>query len=86
MKINASRFAFAGAITTAIVWTVCSLMVWMMPGAMLSTTGHMFHMDMNKFGWMLSPVGFFWGLIVWSVSAGIFAWLLAAIYNRLTKD
>lgn len=86
MKINSLNFSLASAITTAIVWTVCSLMVWMMPGAMMNTTGHMVHMDISKFGWMLSPVGFLWGLIVWGISAGIFAWLLAAIYNALTKD
>ncbi len=86
MKINTLNFALASAITTAILWTVCSLMVWMMPGAMMNTTGYMVHIDISKFGWMLSPSGFFWGLIVWSIFAGIFAWLLAAIYNALTKS
>lgn len=86
MKINPLNFALASTITTALLWTVCSLMVWMMPGAMMNTTGQMVHIDMSKFGWMLSLVGFFWGLIAWSIFAGIFAWLLAAIYNVLTID
>ncbi len=86
MKINPLNFGLASAITMAVVWIICSLLVWTMPGAMMNTTGNMVHMDMNKFGWMLSPIGFFWGLIVWSIFAGIFAWLLAAIYNMLTKD
>lgn len=86
MKINSLNFALASAITAALLWTVCSLLVWMMPGPMMNTTGQMVHMDMSKFGWMLSPLGFFWGLIVWSLFAGIFAYLLAAIYNMLTKD
>ncbi|MEO8574338.1 MAG: DUF5676 family membrane protein [Pyrinomonadaceae bacterium] len=86
MKINASRFAFAGAITTAIVWVFCSLFVWTMPGPMMEVTGSMVHMDMSKFGWILSPMGFFLGLIVWSLFAGIFAWLLATIYNLVTKS
>lgn len=86
MKINSLNFALASAITVAIVWIICSLLVWMMPGAMMDTTGSMVHMDISKFGWMLSLTGFFWGLIVWSFFAGIFAWLLAAIYNALTKS
>ena len=86
MKINAINLALASAITTAIVWVICSLFVWMMPGAMMNTTGHMMHMDTNRFGWMLSPIGFFWGLIAWSILAGIFAWLLATVYNLLTKE
>lgn len=86
MKINSLNFALASAITTAIVWVICSLLVWMMPGSMMNTTGNMVHMDMSKSGWMLSPLGFFWGLIVWSLFAGIFAWLLATVYNFLTKN
>lgn len=86
MKINALNFGLASAITAAIVWIICSLMVWMMPGAMMTTTGNMVHMDMSKFGWILSPMGVIWGLVVWSLFAGIFAWLLATIYNLLTKS
>jgi len=86
MKINSLNLALASAITAAIVWTICSLLVWMMPGVMMNTTGNMVHMDMTKSGWMLSPLGFLWGLIVWSLFAGIFAWLLATVYNLLTKN
>ena len=52
----------------------------------MNMTGNMVHMDISKFGWMLSPMGILWGLIVWSLFAGIFAWLLATIYNLLTKN
>lgn len=86
MKINSLSFAFAGAITAAITWTICSLLVWTMPGPMMATTGHMVHMDITKFGWMLSPMGFFLGLIVWSVFVGVFGWILATIYNVLSKE
>jgi hypothetical protein len=86
MKINALNLGFAGAITTAIVWVFCSLLVWAMPGPMMEVTGSMVHMDMSKLGWILSPMGFFVGLIVWSLFAGIFAWLLATIYNLFTKS
>lgn len=86
MKINPLNFALASAITTAVVWIICSLLVWTMPGAMMNTTGYLVHMDMSKFGWMLSPIGVLWGLVVWSLFAGIFAWLLATIYNLLTKN
>lgn len=86
MKINALNFALASAITAAIVWFISSLFMWMMPGMMMNTTGHMMNMNMNRAGWMFSPVGFFWGLIAWSVFAGIFAWILATIYNLLTRE
>lgn len=85
MKINQLSFALASAISTAIVWIICSLLVWTLPRAMMDMTGSMVHMEMNRGGWMLSPLGVFWGLIAWSLSAGIFAWLMAAIYNWLNR-
>ncbi len=86
MKINSLNLALASAITAAVVWAVCSLLVWTMPGAMMNLTGNMVHMDMSKSGFVLSPLGFLWGLVVWALFAGIFAWLLATVYNLLTKD
>ena len=86
MKINSLNLALASAVTAAIVWAICSLLVWTMPGAMMNVTGNMVHMEMGKSGWILSPLGFLWGLIIWSLFAGIFAWLLATVYNLLTKN
>ena len=38
MKIDSLKFGMAGAITAAIVWMVCSLFVWMVPGGMMNVT------------------------------------------------
>ena len=86
MKINPLKFVVAGAITAAIVWIICSLLVWMMPGAMMNMTTNLFHIEMGKSGFVLSPIGVLWGLIGWSLFAGIFAWILATVYNLLTRD
>ena len=86
MKINALNIALASAITTAIVWIICSLLVWSMPGAMMNLLGNMLHMEMGKGGFMLSPISIIWGLVAWSLFVGIFAWILATVYNLLTKD
>ena len=86
MKIDALKFGLAGAITAAIVWTVCSLFVWMVPGGMTNITTNMMHMEMGRGGWTISPVGVVWGLVGWSLFTGIFAWLLATIYNLLAKN
>ena len=86
MKINPLNFALASAITAAVVWIICSLLVWLMPGAMMNATGNMVHIEMGKSGFMLSPLGIIWGLVAWSLFAGIFAWILATVYNLLTKN
>ena len=86
MKINQLNFALASAGAAAVVWIICSLLVWLMPGAMMNLTTNLFHMEMGKSGFVISPVGVIWGLIGWSLFAGIFAWILATIYNLLTKN
>ena len=86
MKIDPLKFGVAGAITAAIVWIICSVFVWMVPGGMTNITTNMMHMEMGRGGWTISPVGVVWGLVGWSLFAGIFAWILATIYNLLTKD
>ena len=85
MKIHALNFAFGAAITAASVWLICSLFVWMAPGGMASLTTNMMHMDMTRTGWTISLVGVIWGLVGWSLFAGISAWILATIYNLVTR-
>ena len=86
MKINSLKLGLASAITAAVVWIICSMLIWMMPGAMMNMTTNLFHMEMGKSGFVLTPTGVIWGLIGWSLFAGIFAWILATIYSLLTKD
>ena len=83
MTLNALKFGMASAITAAILWLACSLLVMLIPAMMLSVSGEMVHMRLNEMGWHLTFTGVVVGLVAWSVSAGIAGWLLAAIYNRL---
>ena len=86
MKLNPINFGIALAVTAAILWILCSLVVMAMPGPMMNMSGHMIHSDMNTMNWTLSFTGVFVGLVAWTVVAGIFGWLLAIIYNLLTKE
>jgi len=86
MKIDSLKFGLASSITAAIVWIICSLLIWIMPGPMMNMTTNLFHMEMGKSGFVLTPIGVIWGLVGWSLFAGIFAWILGTIYNLLTKD
>ena len=83
MKLNASKFGLAAAYASAIAWVVCSLIIWLLPGMSMHVGGYMMHADFSGMHWQMHLTGFLVGLIIWSVVAGVFAWLLAAIYNRL---
>lgn len=86
VKISSLNLMLASATTAAALWMVCSLLVWLVPGAVRSLTGNMIHLDLSGSGWTLSPMGFVWGLIAWSFFAGIFAWLLATVYNLSNRN
>ena len=81
MLINTNKFALAAAIATALAWSICSLLVMLAPSLMGNMTGHMLHMDLAEMGLTLSLSGFIFGFFGWVFMAGVFAWLLATIYN-----
>ena len=83
MKLNANALALSAAITTAILWVLCSLLVWTMPGMSMHMSGYMMHTEFTDMQWQMHFTGFVAGLVIWSVCAGISAWLIAFFYNRL---
>lgn len=85
MKLDAGRLAVALGGTTAILWIVCSALVALFSGAMMTMTGHMLHMNAENFAWHLTFAGFFVGLVSWTVCAAVAGWLIGWIYNAMAK-
>ena len=83
MKIDAFRFGLATTIVFALAWVICSLFVFSMPAGMMQMSGHMVHADFGHMSWTLNWFGFIHGLIAWSVIAGVIAWAIATLYNRM---
>ena len=86
MKINPIPFAFASAVSAAVLWLVCSVIVFSMPGQMMSVSGDMVHANLGGMNWHLNLTGVHIGLVGWAVVAGIFGWLLATVYNLVNKS
>ncbi len=86
MKINPNFFGLASAIATSILWVLCSAIVYLIPRPMIDMSGHMVHANLSGMNWNLTFFGFLVGLIVWSLFAGLFAWILAHIYNMFVKE
>lgn len=85
MKLDAAKLSLATAIVFAVVWVICSVLVVLIPGAMMQMSGHMLHADFGNLGWSMSWVGFFTGLIMWSVLPALLVWATCALYNRLAN-
>lgn len=83
MKLNPTALGFSFAITAATLWTMCSLIVAIVPGFSLEMTGHMMHANLTAMTWTMTVAGFVIGLAIWSVSACIAGWLFATCYIRI---
>lgn len=86
MKLNPTIFGTASAVTTGILWIVCSILVVILPGFMESMTAGMMHSSVTSMDFTLTWEGFLWGLIAWAIWAGIAGWLLVLLYNQLLPE
>lgn len=84
MKLNANAFGLAAAVTVALLWVVCSLVVVLMPGMSMTMGGYMMHTDFTGMQWDMHLTGFIGGLVTWVVVAYVFAGLMALVYNRFS--
>jgi len=81
MKLNAIKLSFAAALATAIVWTVCTALIAILPANMMSLSGHMVHANLTGMNWLLTWSGYFAGLVLWSLIAASIGWMIAIFYN-----
>jgi hypothetical protein len=83
MKIEAARFGLAVGICSAILWTLCSLLIAEMPEASLALGRSLFHVASGGPAWGVTWAGYLVGLCVWSVGSGLFACFCAGLYNGM---
>ncbi len=86
MSLDANRLAISFGTTSAVLWIICSVLVALMPGAMMTMTGHMFHASMEGISWTLTWPRFLLGLVAWVVWAAVAGWLIGRCYNRLGRS
>lgn len=85
MTLDARRLALATAIGTAILWLLCSAAVSVAPLPTMTVTGYMLHADLSELSWSLSWTAVLVGLVAWTISTAVAAWLIAWTYNRLAR-
>ena len=83
MRLDAGKLGLSTVAVFAAAWIICSALVVLVPSPMMRMSGHMMHADLDGLGWTMHWEGFFVGLILWSVLAGLLVWAVAAFYNRL---
>jgi len=83
MKLNAVKFGLATGIAFAVIWTICSIIGFLMPLGMTAMSGPMVHGDFNGMQWRIGFGSLIMGLMAWTIAGGLTGWLIAWTYNWL---
>ncbi len=86
MKLNPTAFGLALGAATAVLWTICSLIVVLIPGFAMNMTGHMMHADLGSMMWTMNITGYLIGLFIWGASACITGWITGVCYNKIAAS
>ena len=84
MKINSGLLSLSSAVIVAILWTVYSGSVFALTILAINLSGEMGYLNFSDFDWKPALIQFTGTLILWSGSAGLTGWLIAAFYNDLS--
>ena len=62
MKLDQKNLALSFGGTTAVLWTICTALLALIPGPTGILMGHMVHGSLDGLSWTLTWAGFFIGL------------------------
>ena len=86
MKLQSVKFGLACALAFAVLWIVCTLLVWLSPSSMATVSSHMLHLEDSHFTFSLTLSGTLTGLVSWSLIAGVTGLLIAEFYNLMVSE
>ncbi len=82
MKVDSMKLANAFALATAVLWTLCALIVWILPVFTLQASVWMMH-GMDLPAWNLTFSNFLLGGISWVVVAWVTGWILGWSWQQV---
>ncbi|MFL0802738.1 MAG: hypothetical protein K6L81_03410 [Agarilytica sp.] len=82
MNVIPIKFASAAALSTALIWLLCSVLVLIAPGAINYISGAMMHLEMSHWVWDLSVSKLVVGMLAWALMTWLVVWLTTTIYLR----
>jgi hypothetical protein len=83
MKLNERSLFLATAVTTGIVFLLCSLVVTLAPRPSWAFFSYILHTNLTGIAQTLTWGSFITGLLVWSLGTGLYAAVVARLHNRL---
>lgn len=82
--LRARSLFIATAVMSALAYIICIMFIALAPQATMTFFGYIFHADLSSIARSISFGSFFVGLLAWSLGTGLYAALIARLYNRLS--
>lgn len=83
MKLNTLAIANATSVVTAVLFTLCALLLAVAPAAAYAAFSYLFHVELGDIAYAMTWGVYLGGLIAWVVVMWLVAGTLAWLYNRL---
>ncbi|MBI3993223.1 MAG: hypothetical protein HY342_08110 [Candidatus Lambdaproteobacteria bacterium] len=83
MKLNIRAFAIASAVAAGLLFTLCALLLALVPSVGYVFFSFLFHIDLSRLAYPMSWGIFFAGLVTWVAGMWLAAAGVAWLYNRL---
>lgn len=82
-KLNGRSLFLSTAILTAVLYTICVGFIALAPQAAMAFFSYILHADLTTIARPVNFGNFIVGLLAWSLGTGLYAVLIARLYNRL---
>ena len=86
MKLNAKAMAIAHGTVAGILFVLCRLVFMLAPDGSLAAMKYLFHTDWSSVAAPVNWGGFFLGLVLLMVFAGLVGAAWASVYNWLAHE
>lgn len=83
-RLSMRSLFIATAIITGLAYLVCVLFLTVAPDATMAFFSYVLHANLNGIARNLTWGSFIVGLLVWSVGTGLYAALIARLYNKFS--
>jgi len=84
LRLGVRSLFLATAITTGIAYLVCILFLTVAPQATMAFFSYVLHANLSGITRSVTWGSFIVGFFVWSVGTGLYAALVARLYNKLS--
>ena len=81
--LNPRSLFTATAVISGVFFTACVLALAVAPQATMAFFNYILHADLTNIARPVTPSNFIAGFLAWSLGTGLYAALVAWIYNRL---